>query len=66
MCDRGAALFRLADLVTSGVKEVPDQLSCTEKLFEWTDPKVPETLIDELKIKTSEQPVRRTIKDFGE
>ena len=37
----GVALFRLADLVTSGVKEVPDQSSCTETLCEWTDPKCP-------------------------
>ena len=64
----GAALFRLADLVTSGVKEVPDQLACTEKLCEWTDPKgskAPATVLDELTIKKVKQPVRRTVNDFG-
>ena len=55
-------------LCTSGVKEVPDQIACTEKLCEWTNPKAskaPATVLDELTIKKVKQPVRRTVNDFG-
>ena len=65
----GATLFRLADLVASGIKQLPsDEKSCTDKLCEWTDPKGAEsqpTVFDEVQISKKARTIRRTARDFG-
>ena len=65
----GATLFRLSDLVASGVKEIPDDdSSVTSQLCKWTDPKgaaSDPSIMDELTISSKTKPVRRTLGDFG-
>ena len=63
----GATLFRLCDLVASGIKE-DTELACTDVLCEWTNPKgatASATIFDELKISKKEKNIRRTTGDFG-
>ncbi|XP_035670017.1 uncharacterized protein LOC118411645 isoform X2 [Branchiostoma floridae] len=64
----GATLFQLADLVSMGFTQLPDDPTCTEKLCAWTDPKsakVEPQLYNDIKFTKTERNVRRTADNFG-
>ncbi|XP_078660783.1 uncharacterized protein LOC144905166 [Branchiostoma floridae x Branchiostoma belcheri] len=65
----GATLFQLADLVSMGYTQLPDDPTCTEKLCAWTDPKaaaVQPKLYTEIEFRKKPQKVRRTSDTYGE
>ncbi|XP_053391619.1 uncharacterized protein LOC123552538 [Mercenaria mercenaria] len=62
----GAVLFKLAELQATGVSEGP---SCTDVLCKWADPKgckAEPTVFQDLNIRKSDPPMRRTVDDYGQ